>query len=81
MTGDLFNKACELNEKIKKYKKIIKSMNSPYVNIIRFNDFGNDSRDISQVVTLSNEPELEQYIKEYFFNKLSILEKEFEELK
>lgn len=81
MTGDLFNKACELNKKIQKYRDIIKAMNSSYINIIRFNNYGNDSKDISQVVTLSNEPELEQYIKKYFSNKLNDLEKEFEELK
>lgn len=79
MTEELLDKAYKLNEEIKGCKKILKAMNSPYVNIIRFNDYDGD-REVSQIVTLNSEPELERYIREYFIHKLEVLEQEFAKL-
>lgn len=79
MTEELLDKAYKLNKEIKDCKKILKAFNSPYVNILRLNDFEGE-REISQIVTLSNEPELEMKIREYFFHKLDVLEQKFAEL-
>lgn len=79
MTEELFDKAYKLNKEIKDCKKLLKAMNSPFVNIIRFNDFEVDI-DTSQIVTLSSEPELEIHIREYFVHKLEVLEQEFAKL-
>lgn len=79
MTEELLDKSYNLNKKIKDYKKILKAFNAPYTNIIRLNDFSG-SRDTGQIVLLSNEPELGKYVKEYFENKLAVLEKEFAEM-
>lgn len=79
MTEELLDKAYKLNKEIKDCKKLLKAMNSPLGNIIRFNEYDGD-RDISQIVTLSSEPELEIHIREYFVNKLEVLEQEFAKL-
>lgn len=79
MTEELLDKACKLNKEIKCCKKLLKAMNSPFENIIRFNDYDGD-RDVSQIVTLSSESELEIYIREYFIHKLEVLEQEFAKL-
>lgn len=79
MTEELLDKAYKLNKEIKDCKKILKAMNSPFVNIIRFNEYDGD-RDISQILTLSSEPELEIHIREYFIHKLEVLEQEFAKL-
>lgn len=79
MTEEKLEKAYKLNRDIKNCKKIIEAMNSPFMNIIRLNDF-EGKRDTSQIITLSSEPELEMYVREYFIHKLEVLEKEFAEL-
>lgn len=79
MTEELLDKAYKLNKAIKDCKKILKAMNSPYVNIIRLNNYDGD-RDVSQTVSISSEPELEIYIREYFVHKLEVLEQEFAKL-
>ena len=79
MTEELLDKAYNLNKKIKDYKKILEAFNAPYTNIIRLDDFGG-GRYTGQIVLLSTEPELEKYVKEYFKNKLAVLEKEFAEM-
>lgn len=76
MTDETLEKAYKLNSDIKNCKNILKAMNSPFVNIIRLNDFEGE-RDTSQIITLSSEPELEMYVREYFIHKLEILEQEF----
>lgn len=76
MTEETLEKAYKLNRDIKNCKKILKAMNSPFVNIIRLNDFEGE-RDVSQIITLSSEPELETYVREYFIHKLEVLEQEF----
>ena len=80
MTEELLDKAYKLNKEIKNCKKILKAMNSHFENIIKLNDYDGD-RNISQIVTLSSEPELEIYIREYFIHKLEVLEQEFANLK
>ena len=76
MTEETLEKAYKLNRDIKNCKKILKAMNSPFVNIIRLNDFEGE-KDTSQIITLSSEPELEMYVREYFIHKLEVLEQEF----
>lgn len=76
MTEEVLDKAYKLNKDIKNCKKILKAMNSPFVNIIRLNDFEGD-KDISQIITLSSEPELEMNVREYFMHKLDVLEQQF----
>lgn len=80
MTEELLEKGNELNKKIKDCKKILKAFNSPYINIIRLNDY-DGVRDTSQIVMLSSEPELEMHIREYFIHKLDALEQQLEKLK
>ena len=79
MTEEKLDKAYKLNKEIKNCKKILKAFNSPFVNIIRLNDFEGE-RDISQIITLSSEPELEMHVREYFIHKLEVLEQEFARL-
>lgn len=77
MTEETLDKAYEINRKIKRYKVFLKAFDSPYVNIIRANDFEGD-RDKSQIITLSSEPELESMVIKYFTDKIESLEQEFE---
>lgn len=79
MTEEKLEKAYKLNKDIKNCKKILKAFNSPFVNIIRLNDFEGE-KDTSQIITLSREPELEMCVREYFTHKLEVLEQEFKKL-
>ena len=79
MTKEILEKACELDAKIEYYKDVLKALDSCYENFIRFSDF-KESMDISKTICLSNEQELETYIREYFVRKLEMLEQEFIEL-
>ena len=77
MTEEVLDKAYEINRNIKKYKAFLKAFDSPFVNIIRANDFEGD-REKSQIITLSSEPELESMVIKYFADKIESLEREFE---
>lgn len=79
MTEEKLEKAYKLNQEIKTCKKILKAFNAPFTNIIRLNDFEGE-RDVSQIIMLSNEPELAMNIREYFIHKLELLEQEFAKL-
>lgn len=79
MTKELLEKACELDAKIEYCKDVLRALDSCYENFIRFSDF-KETRDISKTIYLSNESELEKYIREYFVHKLKVLEQEFAEL-
>ena len=79
MTKELFEKACKLNKDIEKYKKVLKACNSPSENVVRCNSFDGE-RDTSEIIFLSNEPELEMKIKEYLMHKLDVLEQQFKSL-
>ena len=79
MEEELLEQIQKLNRKVLRYKKILKAFDAPYINIIRLNNFDGE-RDMSQIVTLASEPELEAYIREYFKQKLEELEKEFAEI-
>ena len=81
MTIELLNRACDLNAQIEYYEDILKASDSCYENFIKFNDFSTrNNNDISKVIYLSNEPELEKYIREYFVRKIESLKQEFAEL-
>ena len=77
MTEETLDKAYEINRSIKKYKAFLKAFDSPFVNIIRANDFEGDTEK-SQIITLSSEPELESMVIKYFADKIESLEREFE---
>lgn len=79
MTEEKLKKALEIEQKISTYKKFLKAFDSPYVNVIRANDYDGD-REKSQIILLCSEPELESTIIKYFADKVEQLEKEFEEL-
>ena len=80
MTEEILDKAYEIQRNIKKYKSFLKALGSPFVNIIRANDFEGD-REKSQIITLASEPELEKMITVYFADKIEDLEQEFENIK
>lgn len=79
MAERTLEKIRRLNKKIIRCKRVLKSLNSPYTNIIRLNDY-DGGRDTTQIINLSSEPELEIYIREYFIHKLEVLESELANL-
>lgn len=79
MTEEKLEQANKLHNNIKKYRNFIKAMNAPYINIIKAN-FYNGAKETAEIITLSDEPELELFIREYFNNKLDILEQKFRKL-
>ena len=75
MTEKILDRAYKLNEEIKFLKRFLEAYDSDaFYNIIKAIDFE------SEVAILNNEPELEKYIREYFANKLKVLEQEFTNL-
>ena len=79
MTIENLRKANEINEKLNKYKKFIKSYDSVFSNAIKANNY-EGSRDMGEIIILDNEPELSLLIREYIMNKIDYLEKEFTKL-
>ena len=77
MTEETLDKAYEINRSIKKYKSFLKAFDSPYVNIIKANNY-EGNKDKSQIIMLSSEPELESMVIRYFADKIESLEREFE---
>ena len=61
MTQEVFDKACELKDEIKRIKRILKAFNNPSENVIRCNAY-NGEKDVTEFMYLSNEPELEMKI-------------------
>lgn len=75
MTEEILDRAYKLNKEIKFLKSFLRAYDSDsFYNIIMALDFG------SERVILNNEPELYKYIREYFANKLEVLEQEFTNL-
>lgn len=72
----------EANKKLKEIREIedfLKAFHSPYVNVIRANDYRGDN-ETSKIMGIPSGSELEKVILNYFESRLKELKSGFEEL-